>query len=172
MTEKKKPKLKPVTTIEMEVAISHMFGIRQHVIVPNLSWGFDGMHECDLFIVKKSGVAVEVEIKRTKSDFLKDFSKGHNHVDRNNRITEFYYAFPENILEKCIENVPEHAGVISCSKFLDYKKQERVTASIERKPKRIKNARKLTKEEQFKVARLGCIRIMPLKEKIIKLTNG
>jgi len=156
----------------MEVAISKLFGIRQHIIVPNLSWGLTGMHECDLFLIKKSGVAVEVEIKRSKSDFLADFKKRHNHKDRYNRITEFYYAFPEDIYEKCkdLNMIPEHAGIITCERWTDYKKQDRVSAHIKRQPKRIKGARKLTEEEQLKVARLGTMRIWTLKEKIIK--NG
>jgi hypothetical protein len=170
MVIKKKPKQKPITTIEMEVAIAKMFGIRQHIIVPNLSWGLIGMHECDLFLIKKSGVAVEVEIKRSKSDFLADFKKGHDHKDRLHRITEFYYAFPENLVEKCIDLVPEHAGVIVCQRWVDYKKQQKVSAHIKKQPKRIKGARKLTEEEQLKVARLGTMRIWTLKEKIIK--NG
>jgi len=163
-----KPKTKPITTIEMEIAIAKMFGIRQHIIVPNLSWGLTGMHECDLFLIKKSGVSVEIEIKRSKSDFLADFKKGHNHKDRYNRITEFYYAFPEDLIDKCIELIPEHAGIISCKRWIDYNKEEWVSAQIKRPPKRIKGARKLTEEEQLKVARLGCMRIFPLKEKLIK----
>jgi hypothetical protein len=152
----------------MEIAIAKMFGIRQHIIVPNLSWGLTGMHECDLFLIKKSGVSVEIEIKRSKSDFLADFKKGHNHKDRYNRITEFYYAFPEDLIDKCIELIPEHAGIISCKRWIDYNKEEWVSAQIKRPPKRIKGARKLTEEEQLKVARLGCMRIFPLKEKLIK----
>lgn len=170
MVVKRKSKTKPITTVEMEVAIAKMFGIRQHIIVPNVSWGLQGMHECDLFLIKKSGVAVEVEIKRSKSDFLADFKKGHDHKDRYNRITEFYYAFPEDLLPKCISDIPEHAGIITCERWVDYKKQERVSAHIKRQPKRIKGARKLTIEEQLKVARLGTLRIWSLKEKIIK--NG
>ena len=152
----------------MEVAIAKMFGIRQHIIVPNLSWGLTGMHECDLFLIKKSGVAVEIEIKRSKSDFLADFKKGHDHVDRYHRITEFYYAFPLDLYEKCKEQIPEHAGVITCERWIDYKKDDRVSARIAKQPKRIKGARKLTEEEQLKVARLGTMRIWTLKEKIIK----
>jgi hypothetical protein len=160
---------KQITTIEMEVAIAKYFGIRQHIIVPNISWGF-GMHECDLFIIKKSGVAVEVEIKRTKADLLKDFEKRHNHHDRQNRITEFYFAMPEDMYEKCKDLIPEGAGIITCYRWTDYKKRERIDAHTKREPKRIKGARKLTAEEQFRIARLGTMRIWTLKEKIIR--NG
>lgn len=157
----------------MEVAIANHFGVRQHIIVPNLSWGLIGMHECDLFLIKKSGVAVEVEIKRSKADFLADFKKGHNHDDKQKRITEFYYAFPEEIYEKCkdLDLIPEHAGIITCYRWVDYKKDERISAQIIRKPIRIKGARKLTEEEQLKVARLGTMRIWNLKDKLNKINE-
>ena len=174
MGVKRKPiqtKLKPIKTNEMEVAISKLFGIRKHIIVPNVSWGLIGMHECDLFLIKSSGVAVEVEIKISRSDFLADFKKGHNHIDKHNRITEFYYAFPKNIYEKCKEEIPEHAGIIICERYVNYKKIDMISAQIKRSPKRIKGARKLTIEEQLKVARLGVMRIMTLKSKIITLQN-
>jgi hypothetical protein len=40
-------KPKPITTAEIEVVIAKHFGIRQNIIVPNISWGFDS-HEMDL----------------------------------------------------------------------------------------------------------------------------
>jgi len=166
--KKRVVKKKPITTIEMELAIAKYFGIRQHIIVPNISWGLPGMHECDLFIIKKSGVAVEVEIKRSKSDFLADFNKGHNHVDRQHRITEFYYAMPEDLYEKCKDLIPEGAGIITCERYTNYKKEEVVVAHTKRQPKRIKGSRSLTAEEQFKIARLGTMRIWTLKQKLIK----
>ena len=149
----------------MEVAIAEHFGVRKNIIVPNLSWGLSGMHECDLFIIKKSGFAKEIEIKRSKSDFLADLKKRHNHIDRHNRISEFYFAFPVDIYEKCSNLVPENAGVLVCKRWGDI-----VTVSVEKSAKRIKGARKLTIEEQLKVASLGTMRIWSLKQKIIK--NG
>ncbi len=166
---KKKNKEKPLTTNEMEVAIAKYFNVRLNIIVPNISWGLAGMHECDMFIIKRSGVAVEVEIKRTKSDFLADFKKGHDHKDKFNRITEFYYAFPLELLDKCIDLVPEHAGIFVCKRYGD---NGIVKAHLERKPTKIKNSRKLTIEEQLKVAKLGTMRIWSLKEKLIKLNNN
>jgi hypothetical protein len=166
---KRKPKEKVVTTIEMEEAISRLFGIRTNIIVPNISWGLPGMHECDVFIVKKSGYAVEVEIKRTKADLLADFKKKHDHSDV--RIREFYYALPEKLLETCTELIPEHAGIISCYKS-QWATRNDIYATIKRKATIRKDARKLTQEEQFKVAKLGTMRIWSLKNKIIKLQNA
>lgn len=166
-----KQKFLQITTIEMELAIAKYFGIRKHIIVPNISWGF-GMHECDLFLIKKTGVAVEVEIKISKSDFLADFKKRHNHDDSKNRITEFYYAFPLELYDKCKDLVPENAGILVCEKhYSSYRNEDVITVIIKRKPKRINGARKLTIAEQLKIARLGCMRIWTLKQKIIKNGN-
>jgi len=166
---KTKTKENSIQTVEMELAIAKYFGIRQNIIVPNISWGF-GMHECDLFLIRKSGVAVEVEIKRSKSDLLADFKKRHHHKDRQNRITELYYALPEELYEGCKDLIPEDAGIIVCYRYTNDKKEVSIQAITKRNPKRIKNARKLTIEEQLKVAKLGTMRIWSLKQKIIK--NG
>ena len=90
---RKKPTKPKITTAEMEVAIAKYFGIRTHIVVPNVSWGFFN-HECDLFLIRKSGYGFEVEIKRSKSDMMADFKKKHSHGDRRNRIVQLYYAFP------------------------------------------------------------------------------
>jgi len=153
-----------ITTLEMEVAIARLFGIRRNLIVPNISWGLD-LHECDLLIVRKSGYAVEVEIKRTKYDLLNDFKKKHNHIDRKNRIVEFYYAIPEHIYEKCKDFIPKEFGIIVCYQ-LDF---NFIKAEIKRKSKRKKNVNKFTDDEINKVANLGCMRIWKLKEKLNKL---
>jgi hypothetical protein len=157
----------PINTVEMEIAVSKLFEIRKHIIVPNLSWGFVS-HECDLFLIKKSGYAVEVEIKISFSDFMKDFEKKHQHKEKQNKICEFYYAIPYDLQDKCIEHIPDNAGIIICKRN---ETNDNVRASIKRKAKRIKNSRKLTIEEQFKVASLGCMRIWGLKSKLAKLKN-
>lgn len=162
-----KPKVKPIKTIDIEVAIAKYYGVRKNIIVPNISWGFHWMHECDMFIVSKAGIATEVEIKISKSDLLKDFEKGHKHQDRAGRITYFYYAMPEILYEKCKDLIPKEAGILTCERG----SWEGASAYIreKRKPEKRKNTRKLTPEEQFKIAWLGTMRIFSLKEKIIKL---
>jgi hypothetical protein len=152
----------------MEVALAKYFGIRKYIIVPNVSWGF-GMHECDLFLIKKTGFVIEIEIKVSKSDLLADFKKGHRHKDRQNRITEFYYAIPSDLISSCYDLIPKEAGVIVCERFIGYNKENIVRTYMKRKAPRIKNSRKLTLEEQLKIARLGCMRIWSLKQKIIKI---
>jgi hypothetical protein len=165
-----KPKL--ITTIEMEVAIAKYFGVRQNIIVPNISWGLIGMHECDMFIIKKSGYVTEVEIKRSKTDLLADFKKGHNHIDRQNRISELYYALPIELYESCKDLIPENSGILTCEKYHVGHGTRRVGVRTQREPVKIKNARKLTEVEKLKIATLGTMRIWSLKEKIIKSQNG
>lgn len=166
-TTSSKIKKKPIKTIDIEVAIAKYYGVRKNIIVPNISWGFGGMHECDMFIVSKAGIATEVEIKISKSDLLADFKKGHDHKDRQNRITYFYYAMPEILYEKCKDLIPEEAGIFTC----DRGSWDNATPFIREKRKAIKrkSTRKLTPEEQLKIAWLGTMRIFSLKEKIIKL---
>lgn len=155
--------------IEMETSIMKLFGIRENIIVPNISWGFDGIHEIDLFVLRKSGLAIEIEIKRTISDLKADFKKKHNH--ESSRITKLYYAIPKELLEKSISLIPEDAGIIVCYRLNDDERNI-ARASIHREAKIRKNSRKLTSEEQFKIARLGCMRIFNLKNNIIKLQKS
>ena len=66
--------IQKITTIEIEVAIATLFDVRKHIIVPNISWGFTS-HEMDIALITKSGFLKEIEIKISKSDFMKDFNK-------------------------------------------------------------------------------------------------
>lgn len=160
-----------ITTLEMEVAIAKYFGIRQNIVVPNISWGFMN-HEADMFVVKKSGYASEIEIKRTKSDLISDFKKHHKHQDELNRIQELYYAIPESIYETCKDLIPKHTGILICDKWLpDWSKKWVYNVQTKRKPIKNKSARKLTDKECLKIAHLGTMRIWSLKDKIIKLQN-
>ena len=167
-----KPKVEPIKTIDIEVAIAKYYEVRKNIIVPNISWGFQWMHECDMFIVSKAGIATEVEIKISKADLLADFKKGHDHQDRQGRITYFYYAMPETLYEKVKDLIPTDAGILTCYRPDWDSDGTRIYVREKRKPEKRKNARKLTPEEQLKIAWLGTMRIWSLKEKIIKLQKN
>lgn len=154
----------------MEVAIAKYFGVRQNIIVPNISWGFLS-HEADMFIIKRSGLTTEVEIKRSKYDLMADFKKRHNHIDKQNRISELYYALPMELYETCKDLIPPDSGIITCEKYHVGHGTRRVSVRTQREPVKIRNARKLTDAEKLKIATLGTMRIWSLKEKIIKLQN-
>ena len=163
VVKKDKPKL-ILKSLDIEVALSYLFDYRRNIIIPNLSWGI-GIHECDIFIIRtNSGYAIECEIKISKSDLLNDANKKHDHSD--NRIKEFYFAIPEYLYESCKDFIPKHAGIITCEIYRNKPK-----ATIVRKPIANKNARKLTQEEQFKIAKLGLLRVWRLKEKLCNLNK-
>lgn len=159
--KKKVVKNKTVSLYEMETAIADLFNYRKNVIVPNISWGI-GIHECDMLIVRiQTGFAVEVEIKRSKADLKADFKKEHKHND--DRIKEFYYALPEELIESCKELIPETAGLISVRLY-----RKKYKAEIIKKAK-INKARRLTEHELLRITHLGTMRIWSLKNKINKL---
>ena len=148
------------TSREIEVAIANHFGIRQNIIVPNVSWGMFG-YELDLCILNcKSMYASEVEIKISKSDLKRDSKKYRPHERNGNLIRQLWFAMPEK-LKGCEEFVPEKAGIVYVSKLgitWEYRHSE-----IN------KIARKWNIEESYKLARLGTMRIWKLKwNRIIK----
>ena len=92
---------------EVELAVANYFGIRQHLIVPNVMWGFTGLnYEADLVIVTKAGYAKEVEIKVSRADLIKDKEKRYNHDFK--KFKELYFAIPKKLL-KDIEHIPKRA---------------------------------------------------------------
>jgi hypothetical protein len=151
-----------LTTIEIEERVAQHFGIRQNIVVPNISWGMN-IHECDLLIVRKSGYGIEVEIKVSRADLKKDVEKPHHHNDK--RIREFYFAIPD-YLKDAIEFIPEHAGIIVLSRNYDY--GDYVYCKRIREARINKNCQKFTPEEILGIARLGTMRIWSLKRKIIE----
>lgn len=79
-------------------------------------------YEADVLMVTKSGVVYEYEIKTSRADFKKDFTKVAKHkeyssktVKRNKRgyppkPNHFYYVCKEGLIKK--EEVPPYAGLI------------------------------------------------------------
>lgn len=148
----------------MEETIARHFGIRQNLIVPNISWGL-GVHECDVLVVRPSGIAIEVEIKRSRADLLADFKKGHGHKSK--KIGQLYYAIPSCLYESCADLIPEHAGILEL-----WKHEQRGWWYCTVRKEAPKNGnRKLTEKEILKVARLGTMRIWSLKRKVIELSK-
>ena len=73
------------------------FYIRRNIVIPNVSWGFLN-HEADLLVISQQKKLTEIEIKRTWSDFMADFHKGHNHYDK--KLSHLYFAVPYRMAER------------------------------------------------------------------------
>ena len=170
------------------------FNVRQHTVVPNVSWGFLN-HEADLLVLSKDGYLTEIEIKRAWQDFKKDFQKDHTHEDP--RLTYFYYAIPEKILpavrqylyktelvkswqgimkEKVVgytEHNPNHCGLIVYGELPGYnhiseKNLDFYYARIEIPAERLKGER-VEFKDKLQLMRLGLMRVWKCKEKIASL---
>lgn len=149
-------------TLEMEIAVMRWLDIRKNLIVPNISFGM-GLHECDLLSLTKSGYATEVEIKVSKADLLKDKLKPHGHESK--MIKYLYFAVPEKLEKVALQEIPERAGllVVRC------RSDKKSYVSTMRFPKQRKGAVKWSEKERMNLARLGTMRILGLKNNILKL---
>jgi len=165
------------------------FRIRQHIVVPNVSWGFLN-HEADLLICSKDGYLTEIEIKRSWQDFKKDFKKDHTHDDE--KLTYFYYAVPEKIAMAVMqhlyivesktnsfrqtytkitgytENNPHHCGLIVYGKRNNKYYSEWNYAEIKHHAERM-SGYKCEAKDKFQLMRLGLMRVWNCKKKIAEL---
>jgi len=155
-----------VSYLEIELAISKLYGTRQHIIVPNcyINFGTSSDYECDLIIIKRSGYAEEIEIKMSKSDLKADLKKKHGHVDE--RLQHLYYAMTQELYNQCSDLIPDYAGIYAIKRD---SKGNAYANCVRIAPK--KQCRKLTELEQLKIARLGVMRIWNLKQKQLRGTS-
>lgn len=148
---------------QIELAVAQVFGVRNNIIVPNVSWGFFATHEADLVIINKTGYLTEVEIKRSWQDFLNDFKKHTTHDE--GKVMWKYFALPESLCEKAWRYLRDNGhrdwGVIQYNEggcaWVKYHPDNK-GHSDQRK--------KLFLEEKLAIARLGCMRIWKLKNKL------
>ena len=171
---------------EIEVALAKHFEYLKNIVVFNVvGWGADVPveHECDCLVISKSGYLTEIEIKRSWADFLNDFKK--THLKREDSIKYFYYCIPEKLSEKAYDKLDE---VIESNKDFDYSgiilydEDLNITVGGKRiksffdpgKYSYINNPihyNKLYLEQKLAIARLGCIKTIKEKKKIIDLQN-
>ena len=154
---KKRAELPALTTLQMEIAVAKCLKFVRNIVVPCVGFGW-GIHECDLLMVNAAGYCTEVEIKISKSDFIADGRKQHQHIDKLDRINNFYFAVPVELLDFALDNVPDRAGIIIVTRDMQCRVLKACTP--------LKTARKVTTEEQLKLAHLGAMRIWGLKQKI------
>src|SRR3990167_1440633 len=100
---------------ELLVKIDGPFPYRRYLAVPNVTFGWGLDYKADLIVVSRTGYATEIEIKKTKQDFLADFANKDKHEKgMNQRIARFYFAVPEALTEFVLsyEGMKPHYGVI------------------------------------------------------------
>jgi len=158
-------------TIEIEIEMMKYFGIRENLIVPNVWWGIEGLdHECDLVRLTQANYATEIEIKVSKADLLKDKEKLHGH--RSKYFKYLYFAVPEKLQDIALKEIPEHAGLFVVKR--QYKTNNEFLWNDVVKIKKAKSKGyyiQWTSIQRQKLAELAAMRILGLKQNILKLKN-
>jgi hypothetical protein len=140
-------------------------------VVPNLSWGWGLNYEADLIAVSAARLAVEIEIKVSRSDLRADAQKDKwkprmgGPVALDSRISRFFYAVPMALVpdvEKLEGGFPG-AGIIGVE--ADHQ------SKIVRKAEVIKTARKVSDEEMMKLGHLVAMRYWDERETRARLLD-
>lgn len=154
--------LNKLTTADMEIALavsksSPCNFVKNQTVAVRCSEIFG--HETDFLSINKSGYVTEVEIKISKADFKKDFTKKHHH--ESGYIKYFYYAVPYYMVDFALENLPENAGLLVVSPALPVGKILVYKEAIAKK-----GARKVTDEHIAKIERLMSMRYWSLLKRV------
>jgi hypothetical protein len=153
-------------TIEAEIALMKYFDYTKRLVIPNVTEMSGLVHfETDILVLSKAGYATGVEIKVSASDLKKDLQKRHiKALDTKTGLARFfkplkyfYYAVPEELVNKACKQIPDFCGILKISEDGVYYKVEEV-----RKPKHLFST-KWSAQKQFKLARLGALRIFGYK---------
>ncbi len=153
---------------EIEVALANddRFHYLKNIVVFNVTGAGQSLlipHECDMLVLNKSGYLTEIEIKRSFSDFKKDFQKKHKH-DTSLLIKHFYFCIPKSIEEKAIDYMEQMGRVEDVITY-----DENLSLSIRKLSKSYwRRSRKLFLEERLMLATYGTRRVISLKKKLIK----
>ena len=178
--------------LEIETALARYdkFDFVKNIVVFNVNGINENLpiyHECDMLVLSKSGYLTEIEIKRSWRDFLADFKKKHNHHNYP-IIKYFYYCVPISIYEKVRDKLEEeyekrkttdgfnYTGIITYDEDLNIELHgHRIklfrSDKLEEIFPQMHGAKKLYLEQRLELARLGTMRIITLKENILKLKN-
>ena len=150
-------------TKKLELAACYFLKFQQNDIVPNCYWGIPGLHyETDLICLRKSGWAIEIEIKATAADIKADLKKRHKHDSH--LFKELWFCVPEELAED--PNIPERAGILAV--HFSHKDKWLGSVYVTRRAKRNPHAIKWTPVLKEKLLRLGNMRTWSLKTSYVK----
>jgi hypothetical protein len=138
--------------------------MRNHLVVPNVSWGLGFNHELDLLSISRAGFGTEIEIKISRYDLMRDKRKAHEHFDP--RIRQLYFAGPEELRDDLFLYVPEKAGIITVHK-LNAPRRQRYQAVVRRKAKPT-NAQAFKDADIVRLLRLGNMRYWSMLGKALE----
>ena len=138
-----------LTSRDIEEALANYFDWRDKLVIPRVSFGFSLHHEADMLVMSKNGYLTEIEIKVSKADLKQDLKKiPPRHGGK--LIKAVYFAVPTGF-EDVYNFIDQEYGIIEV--------KTGKWVHIHRPAKINKQALKLTSELQFRLARLGAIKM-------------
>lgn len=156
-----------MTEREIAMALTQplsLFDRRRYLCVPNVSWGMNLTHECDVLAVTAAGYAHEIEIKVTLFDLKRDAGKNHHHSS--SLIKCLWFAGPEKLGPALLEHAPPGSGVVV---VVDEGTRPRCHVLRIATPR--PQHRRVTPHQRYQLARLGCIRYWDARETIDRLVK-
>lgn len=143
-----------------------------NIITTNYSWNLH--FEADVYQVKKSGFTVEYEIKCSRGDFLKDFSKSKKYFDNSKgsyvefkkhewlidkeiacnthqnkfKPNEFYFVCPSGIIKR--DEINDRYGLIEILPSGQ--------VCVIKRPKKLHNKKELNNLDLLEIARNFCLK--------------
>jgi len=156
-----------VTSSDIEIALSHHLDWFQNVMVCNVHGCVEGIsHECDLLVLRRSGWAIEVEIKVSKADIRADLKKKHAH--ESDFLKELWFAVPGELAEN--PHIPERAGIIGVYECKRFGKPGH-GCKVVRKAQRNKDARKFSNKQTAQLRRACYYRMWHMKHQVHDLNR-
>lgn len=152
-----------MTTAEAELILFEMFGPRQTLCITGVSWGAGVpiKFEADFLSITTAGYATVVEIKVSVADLRKDIRKLHikNPAGFYDGIKHMYYAVPEDLIGKALNQIPKHFGLINLTNRTYVRKAEEI------------NKYKWSEAQRLSACRLLSLRCYSLKKKLHEQKN-
>jgi len=145
------------------IIATHYYNTGVNLMIPNVYWGLNFNHELDLLVLSTSNYGTEIEIKTSVADCKKDIEKAHKHYDK--RLKYLYFAVPSEIYEKCLDFIPENAGILVIHSINEEHKT-RFVVDEKRKPVKNKSAVAFTSSEVLKIKTLLSMRYWSLLRSI------
>lgn len=156
-------------TLELEIKVMQYFGVQENVVVPNVYNGIGLNYEADIVVLNKSNYATEIEIKTSKADLMKDKEKKNYH--NSNLFKYLFFAVPENLKEIALKEIPVSAGLFLIRKNTEIKKNGIVYYKeiiVSREAVKNEACLKWSDEQRNNLMRLGTMRILGLKQKVLR----
>jgi len=160
-----------LSSSECQTALFNYLVKRSHkCVIPNLY--LPDWWEADIYAITSSNYGVEIEVKVSRSDFKKDFTKQNSGIYKHDllksgnlpiAISKYYFACPKNLIS--VDEVPEYAGLYYITCYEDSLTKKQMLSCSEVKRGKIIKKNKLTDLDHFNIIKNTYYKIWNEKNK-------